>query len=180
MRHVLLLIVLALFLSAPSPGETASVSSENRVKAAYLYNFAKFILWPDMAFADNNSPLVIGVVGKNPFNDELSPLAQRKIRNRPIEIHQFKSVRDIDHCHLLFVGPSVSKGLRKILNTLSVRPIITVSDEKNFVAYGGVIQFVTKRDRLRFIVNLDVAKTNSIKINSQLLALAAEVLESGK
>lgn len=180
MKYLLLLITLALALGLTSTGQSTESPSETKLKAAYLYNFAKFIHWPEDTFANAQAPLVIGVLGKNPFTVELTPLTTRKVRNRAITIQHFKTIKDIQHCHILYITPSISKNLQTILKDLRFRPIVTVSDNRNFANQGGVIQFVTRRERLRFVINLDIAKANNIKIDSQLLSLAVEILEAGK
>ena len=178
MKQTFLLIMLAfsLGLAAASPAQGGESPSETRLKAAYLYNFAKFIHWPEESFANTESPLIIGVLGATPLAKELAPLATRKVRNRAIEIRQFDRVEDSTRCHILYISPSFSKGLRPALEQLSTKPIVTVGDQGHFTALGGVIQFVTRRDRLRFIIHLAVARENRIKIDAQLLSLAVEVV----
>jgi hypothetical protein len=176
MRQFFLLVALALFLAGAPPGNAAESPSEYQVKAAYLYNFAKFIHWPDSSFSDAKAPLIIGVLGKNPFNGELNQLISRTVRNRPIEIKHFKTVKDVFNCHLLYISPSGASELDETLKVLGTKPIITVGEDNKFARQGGVIQFVTKRGRLRFIFNLEITKANDIKVDSQLLSLAAEVM----
>jgi hypothetical protein len=178
MRQIVLLIFLALFLAVAPPGYTTDTNSEYQVKAAYLYNFAKFIQWPESAFASAKAPLVIGVFGKDPFKGELAPLTARKVRDRSIEVRTYTDAGKIDQCHLLYIAPAQAKQFAQLAQTLSSKPIVTVGDRTNFARAGGIIQFVTKRDRLRFIVNLDQARKINIKISAQLLALAVEVLEA--
>lgn len=180
MKQILLFIVLIFMIGYVPSGHAAEPSSEYELKAAYLYNFAKFIHWPEDTFADKRSPLIIGVLGKNPFQTELLPLTSRTVRKRPIEIRQFNTVKDVRNCHLLYISQSVSNKLRTILKNLRTKPIVTVGDDMNFVNLGGMFQFVTRRDRLRFTVHLDVAKANAIKIDAQLLSLAVEIQEAGK
>ena len=180
MRQFILLTLLALFICGAPPGHAADTSSEYRVKAAYLYNFAKFIRWPEKTFASVDSPLVIGVLGKNPFNGELTPLADKTVRNRKIIVRQFATIDNVTDCHLLYVSDTASRQLRAALQLLRVKPMVTIGDNEDFCKFGGVIQFVTRRDRLRFVINLDVAKDNDIHIDSQLLSLAVEVLEAGR
>ncbi len=176
MKQILLLINLVSLFCFVLPGQGAAPSSEIKLKVAYLYNFAKFIHWPEDTFTDEQSPLVIGVLGKNPVESALAPLAQKTVRNRPIVIRNFAKVEEVQDCHLLYISPSLAKPLETILGTLASQPIVTVSDRKNFAAQGGVIQFVTRRERLRFLVNLESALKNNIKIDSQLLSLAVDVM----
>ncbi|ACN17574.1 hypothetical protein HRM2_45180 [Desulforapulum autotrophicum HRM2] len=179
MRHLLLLLTLTLAFCWSTPGNTAEKPSEYKIKAAYLYNFAKFIRWPDSAFTDDKAPLVIGVFGKNPFNGNLAPLGTRSVGKHPIKIIEFKTLNEIGKCHLLFIGKSESHGLKTLLNTLKTRPIVTIGEHKAFSARGGVIQFISVRNRLRFVINLNTAKENEIQIDAQLLSLATEIIGDG-
>lgn len=176
MKQILLLINLVFIFCFALPGQGAAPSSEVQLKVAYLYNFAKFIHWPEDSFTDEQSPLVIGVLGRSPIEDALASLVQKTVRNRPIVIRNFLKVEDVQDCHLLYISPSSSKPLETILTMLSSKAIVTVGDGKDFAARGGVVQFVTRRDRLRFLVNLESALRNEIKIDSQLLSLAVEVM----
>lgn len=180
MRHFFLLVALALFLSGAPPVFAAESPTEYQVKAAYIYNFAKFINWPESTFHDAKAPLVIGVLGTNYFNGALTPLSAKRVRNRGIEIKYFKTLAEVKNCHLLYISKSEEQNRSRILKKLATRPILTVGDFDNFVQLGGIIQFVTRRDRLRFSINLAVASQNNIQIEAQLLSLAAEVVGAKK
>ncbi len=174
MRRIIFILVLSLLVITDST--LASSLGEYQIKAAYIYNFAKFIYWPDVSFTSETSPLIIGVLGKNTFKDKLIPLNKKTVHNRPLIIRYYKTPKEIDVCHLLYISPSESGKIELILKDLKNRPIVTVGDSKKFAQLGGIIQFVKKRDRLRFIINLNIAKKNNITIDSQLLSLATEVL----
>lgn len=176
MRQFIVVVALTLVLCCTVAGHTGGKPSEYQLKAAYLYNFAKFIRWPDSAFSDQNTPLVIGVLGENPFEGKLAPLTLRSVRNRPIKIRYFKTLKDVQTCHLLYISSSGATETKSVINGLGTRPIITVGDSKKFAVHGGGIQFVTNRGRLRFIINLKAAKNSRVKIEAQLLSLALEVL----
>lgn len=177
MRDALLKTLLIFILFFTGTGIAAEEPSEYKVKAAYLYNFAKFIKWSEGTFHDKSAPLIIGVLGENAFSGKLKPLNSRLVRNRPIRIKYFKTVKEVKNCQLLYIDISEPEELEAILNKLKSRPIITIGETKKFASSGGVIQFVTIRGRLRFIINLDVAKKNKIQMDSQLLSLAIDVLE---
>ena len=178
MKSIFLKFIVILALCCSATILHAEPPSEYKVKAAYLYNFAKFIKWPESKLNTKPNPLIIGILGENVFAGELIPLSGRTIRNNPIEVKHFKTLEDIKACQLLYINSSNIGELESILSKLKTRPIITVGDNKKFVSSGGVIQFVKVRGRLRFIINLSVAKNNKIHIDSQLLSLAAEVLET--
>ncbi len=176
LRRIFYILLIISVLNCNPPLSAAHDPSEYNIKAAYLYNFAKFIHWPDSAFNSAKAPLVIGVLGTNYFNGSLQPLTAKKVRNRVIEIKYFKSLAEIQGCHLLYISKSVKQNHNLILKKLSTQPILTVGGYKDFVKIGGIIQFITRRDRLRFSINLAVANQNNIHIDAQLLSLAAEVV----
>lgn len=181
MRQRLFFIIAITFMfycSAIKPA--VGVESEYQVKAAYLYNFAKFIRWPGIAFKNQKSPLVIGVLGQNYFDETLELLSIKTVRDRPVKIRYFTTLNDVDTCHMLYISSNNLAENGLALKKLVNRPIVTVGDDPQFAANGGVIQFITIRNRLRFIINLNVAKANGIQIDSQLLSLATEVLEIKK
>ncbi len=180
MRQLLSILTLVFVLCHAPFGLTADITSHSQLKADYLYNFAKFIYWPEDTFANAHSPFIIGVLGENSLNAALTPLTGRKVRNRSIEILHFKNVQDIQSCQLLYISPSTANDLQETLKSLSSKRTITIGDDNNFATLGGAIQFVTSRERLDFIVNLKVIKEEGIKIDSQLLSLAIEILESQK
>lgn len=174
MRRFISILLLSLFIATGS--QAATSPGEYQVKAAYIYNFAKFIHWPDTTFSSKKSPLVIGVLGTDVFNDKLTLLTSKTVRNRPIVIKYFKTLEEIDTCHLLYISPSDKGHTELILKNLGNRPIVTVGEGQRFAQQGGVIQFLKKRERLRFIINLKVAEINSMTIDSQLLSLAVDIL----
>lgn len=180
MKRILLLVNIVFIFCFTLPGQGAAPTSEAKLKAAYLYNFAKFIQWPEESFAGEQTPLVIGVLGKITFQEELPPLTEKTVRARPIVIRHFATVEEVRNCHLLYIGSSLSESIGTLLGRLRSQSVVTVSDGKKFAAGGGIIQFVTRRDRLRFVVNLTSAQENNIKIHSQLLSLAVEVMEKKK
>lgn len=178
MKRFLFIITLTLALVCSLTCHADNMSTEDKVKAAYLYNFAKFIKWPGPAFIHEKSPLLIGVMGDDSFADKLGPLTSRTVRNRPFEIKKLKTSKQAQACHMVYINTSSSAELSNILEQLKARPIITIGDNNKFAAQGGIIQFIKIRDRLRFIINLDAAKINQVQINAQLLSLATELLET--
>src|SRR3989442_1769046 len=136
---ILLALVAALWLRAGAAH--ADVSPEYKLKAAVLFNFAKFVEWPPKAFADEKSPLLIGVLGDNPFDDALDEIVRgRTINGRPVVVKKSKRVEDLMSCHVLFVSASEKGRQGQILAGLGGLNTLTVSDTDGFLAQGGVIQ----------------------------------------
>lgn len=178
MSRVLIYIILVVCITTGSTFSfAASAPDINNVKAAYLYNFAKFINWPDNSFANKKTPFVIGVLGLDKFDSYLQPLTTKSVNNRPIIIKHFKTAAEVQDCQILYLGELNNQTRDRLISTLSTQAIITVSDQNEFARQGGIIQFVEVRHRLRFIINKTAADHQNIKISSQLLALAINVLE---
>jgi hypothetical protein len=153
-----------------------SVSTEYKVKAAYLYNFAKFVKWPAQGLTNSDSPLVIGVFGQNPFGQELAAIARdHQINGRPILIKPVASVADAAGVHLMFIGATEDAQATQILTSLKDANILTVGESKKYAAAGGIIDFVREADKVRFEINETAAEHHGIKISAQLLKLARSV-----
>ena len=154
--------------------------SEYEVKAAFLYHFAQFVEWPPAAFADAKSPIIIGVLGENPFGTDLDEtLRGEKVNNRPLEVQRYHRVDEIKTCHVLFISRSDANRLEQILVSLKDRSILTVGDGDDFVQRGGMIRLATAQNKIRLIINVDAAKAANVTISSKLLR-AAELVTPSK
>lgn len=161
-----------LFSAATGPAQVSS-PLEYQLKSAFLYNFAKFIVWPPETFADDTSPFVIGVLGRSPFDSQLEQtVAGKKINRHPITVQPIKSAVEGTNCHILFICDSETKRLPAILKSLKDTPVLTVSETDHFTEQGGMINFVQEANKIRFQINNDAAKAARLKISSKLLNLA--------
>jgi hypothetical protein len=153
--------------------------TQDQIKAAYLFNFLKFVKWPSDASADPRGKWVIGVVGDSPVGGELKRLVKGKsVEGRELLVKKFQALEDLRGCSILFVSASEEKYLPSILNGLQGSSVLTVADIDHFIGHGGMIQFVTGGDRVR--VDIDVGATGRarLKVSSKLLALAQAVTET--
>src|SRR5215469_9211878 len=149
-------------------------AQEYQIKAAFLFNFAKFVEWPRDAFPQSNSPIVIGVLGQNVFGHYLEDTIRNKtVQNRTIVIKEFKSADEAAHCHILFVSGSMKDNLTNVIDNLHNASILTVSDTDQFIEAGGMVNFVIEDNKIRFQINDEAAKKAGLKISSKLLSLAA-------
>lgn len=147
------------------------VSKEYQIKAAFLYNFVNFVQWPPQCFADAGSPIVIGVMGTNPFGGELEKaVGGRKISGRRITVSLVQTVAAARQTHLLFVGAGADVGLDELKGT----PVLTVGESASFLRQGGIINFVRQNDKLHFGLNMEAAEQAGLKISAQLQKLATE------
>jgi hypothetical protein len=152
----------------------ADVSKEYQLKAAFVFNFTKFVDWPVGLFADETSPIVIGVLGRNPFEDKLANLVKdRLVNGRAVTVRFVTAADDLRTVHLLFVpsGEEPPGSAPAWQNSA----LVTVGESGAFAALGGIITFKQDADKVRFEINLVTAERNELKISAQLLKLATAV-----
>ncbi len=155
--------------------EPAKISREYLIKAAILYNFAKFASWPAAAFSNDTAPLRICVIGVDPFGPALESLNGKTVRNRALVTAPIAKVEDAAACHILFVSASEKDRLGAILDTVSALPILTVADINQFANSGGIIALREVDNRSRIEVNIGAADLAGLKLSSKLLRLADTV-----
>jgi YfiR/HmsC-like len=155
---------------------TARAQTEYQVKAAFLYNFGKFVQWPTNAFASSNAPLVIGVFGANPFNNDLDDIVRgRNIAGHPVVVKQIAFFSDLKDCHILFICASERDRLGGVLHELDGRSVLTVTENQDpdqFSKSGAMINFITEDKKIHFEINDAAAERVGLKISSKLLMLA--------
>ncbi len=175
MRVLWVLGVVVLFLSgthAQSP-----TAGEYQVKAAFLFNFAKFVEWPPSSFSDASAPLRICVFGRDPFGEELRNITKEKtVNGRKLEVNQVLDLQVARTCHIFFIASSETARLKQIFESLRGTDALTVGDTKGFVEQGGMINFVLENSRVQFEVNRKAAEQGGLKISSKLLSVAKLVV----
>jgi hypothetical protein len=153
--------------------------TESQVKAAYLFNFGKFIRWPD-ARSGADDTLDICVLGKNPFGRVLDDTVKGEtIGSRKVVARIFPDIRDASGCRILFVSPSEEGHLAGILSAAKQMGALTVSDIPHFVERGGMIEFVVQDERIRFAVNAIPVEEAGLTVSSELLKVATRVMRKG-
>jgi hypothetical protein len=157
---------------AQLPGGEAS--QEYAIKAAFLYNFGRYVQWPPESFPRDDAPLVIGVLGSDPFGALLDEIAEtKKIEGRPIIVRRLAAMTTYKPCHILFVAASASAEDKLAAIKLAQRsPVLLVGEEPGFAEQGGTINFFVDQNKVRFEINTEVAKREQLKISSKLLSLA--------
>jgi hypothetical protein len=158
-------------------GKTVLAQSEKpteyQVKAAFIYNFAKFAEWPSEAFQDDSAPVLVGVLGEDPFGDTLEQTIQGKtVNGRNLLIRRSHQIHDLKGCHVLFISSSEQKRLPRILETVRGSGVLTVGESEHFTKLGGAIRLLLEDNKVRFEINLDAAMRSRVKISSKLLAVA--------
>ena len=168
--HAAAIVVALALAGAPARAQAPAAPTEYQVKAVFLFNFSQFVDWPAAAFADGRSPLVIGVLGSDPFGATLDEIVSGEtVNGRPLEVRRYASVEQIDTCHILFIERSQDERLDAVLAALKGRNVLTVGDFAGFARRGGIIRFVTVGNKIRLRVNLAAAQDEELTISSKLL-----------
>ncbi len=164
-------------IAAPSFAVPAQEASEQSLKVAFIYNFAKFTTWPDSVFADPGTPVTLCVVGKHEFGDAFEKVQGKSVGGRAVVVKYLVSYKDKDHCQVVYVAPSEEPRLAKIVTTGKEAHALTVSDIDGFAESGGIISMVRGNDdRIGFEINARVAEESGLKLSSKLLNLAKRLV----
>jgi len=181
LRSCALLVAAILMLIAPlawafgsqDGDDDSATAGEYQIKAAFLFNFAKFVDWPPRKFTEPNSPLIIGIVGSDPFGGLLEEQVQdQRINDRTVVVKHVEDIEELRKCHIIFICRSESDRLGSILNEVRGDNVLTVGETDKFISKGGIINFVMVGDRVRFEINNSAARHAGLKISSQLSSVA--------
>lgn len=176
LKHLALTVIYILSLGfAPAQAAQSPKAAEYELKAAYLYNFGKFVNWPAAAAKPGAGEFVICVLGQDPFGPVLdSTVAGEKVDGKPVTVKRI-TLRDATApCRIIFISASEQPRLRQILMDAPAAAL-TVSDIPDFAIRGGMIQFVTRDNKVRFEVNLTAAERSGLSLSSELLKVAVAV-----
>lgn len=169
---LLLLTLLTLIPQQVYADDDAS-ALEYKVKAVVLFNFAKYVHWPEKTFADDKQAIKVCILGKNPFGDVFSsPEAPKEAQNRPLQVIELPTTvqaKDVVNCQILYWTSKVSKEASALSSTLKEHGVFTVSDEKD---ENSLVSFTIEDEKVRFIIHHKTAKSIGFEISSQLLKLA--------
>ena len=158
-----------------------TVSHEYPLKAVFLMNFAKFTDWPTNAFDKPGLPLVIGVLGDDPFGAVLDDAVRdESVNGRKFVVERYHRVEDIKTCHILFISQPEARRLDKIVTDLKGKPILTASDMDGSASHGVCVQFITENNKIRLKINTDSLKATGLTMSSKLLRVAENVPPQNK
>lgn len=156
----------------PHRADAQSPPLEYQVKAAFLYQFSKFVEWPPQAFHNNQYTICIGVVDGGPMVNALQSIDGKETKGRRVTVKRFKAPEELEFCHILYISPTMEGRLAAILDRLKGSSMLTVSDISEFARRGGMINLITVADKIQFEINVDVAEKANLQISSHLLRLA--------
>lgn len=168
LKHRFILgVAAALLLGCSIPAAGGENRLEYQVKAAFLYNFLKFVDWPD---ASGDAPWVVGVVGRDPFGNYLEEAVRaKKVNGREVVVRRFARLAEVRDCHVLFIP---NTEFRRV--GVAAQPgLLTVGESPGFLDAGGVINFFIEDERVRFEIRPEAARGSGLHISAQLLKLGS-------
>jgi hypothetical protein len=166
---------LLLLAVAPFSYPQNSQATEYQLKAAFLFNFAKFVDWPDRSFSNPRSPFTICVIGQDPFGGAMDEYLAKTIGGRPVQLAHFpggSALSEARHCQIAFVSASERIHFHDVIESLSGTTALLVGDADGFAASGGTIEFTLEDNHIRFAINPEAAARADLKLSSKLMALA--------
>jgi hypothetical protein len=173
---IAVLLCLSLAMRANGQSSESSVSSEYLIKAGFIYNFAQLVQWPSAAFSQADSPIVIGILGTDPFGATIDRVIEnKKLDGRNLIVKRLKwskDLKEVKDCNILFVSSSEKDHITEVVNLVKWLPILTIGETPGFATRGGIINLTLEGNKVRFEVNIEAAKLASLNISSRLLALA--------
>jgi hypothetical protein len=178
MPRLLRILALAALLLAGAAASARAADAKPRateydLKAAFLFNFAQFVEWPPAAFASSNAPIVIAILGPDPFQGALDKIcAGEEIRGRPLQVIRYAKAADVRPAHLLFIPRAMASQFPDAIARVADSPTLTVSDIDKFAERGGMIQLFTDQNQVRLRIDAEAARKANLSISSKLLRLA--------
>jgi len=147
--------------------------SASQVKAAFLYNFAKFVDWPPGAFATNPAVITLGILEREPIAASVEALQGKEVQGRKLVVKRCRDLEELKKCQIFFASASEKPELAQIMAGLKGRPVLIVTDEvDDFARLGGIVNLTRLNDKIRFHIDINNAEKSGLKISSQLLKLA--------
>jgi len=165
--------VFAMGLVISAPPLQAAPPSEYSLKSVFLYSFCRFMEWPDSAFSSPNEPLIISVLGEDPFGSLLNEAVEGETyHGRPIRIEHYRTLHDVKRCQLLFISRSEASRIDQILAAVAGKGIVTVGETDGFIEKGGMISLTAEHKRVRLRVNLATLRAANVEVSSKMLRVA--------
>lgn len=182
-KHIRRILLIALILLCASPVQEGAgyaaeparaVPGEYQVKAAFVYNFIKFVEWPADRAA-KGSELQLCVLGEVPVMTPFAELQDQEVIGKRLTVSVLQDPSEVDACQILFIAPSLSRRMKEVLSTVGGRPILTIGDTDGYARQGVMINMYLDNRRIRFEINAEAARTAGMRISTKLMSLAVTV-----
>jgi len=176
LRRALIFAVLsasaARVVDAQTDGTPPAEVPEYRLKAAFLYSFAKFVDWPEGSLGEPGDPITIGIYDPVPFKGFIKDLQDSKAKQRPVIVRYGRKAADFEGCHIVFLNAPDDLLIKALLRHFRNRPVLTVGERSGFARWGGVVNFRLREDRLRLEINRTAAERAGLRLSAQLLEVS--------
>jgi hypothetical protein len=173
-------VVAGLFLAFITMPARAETSREYQLKAVFLFNFAQFTDWSTNAFTNSTAPIVIGILGDDPFGEFIDATVRGEtVNGRKLEVQRFRRVEEIQTCHILFISRSEDRRLERIVQALKARPILTVTDIEGPLTRGTMVRLLMENNRIRIRIDMAPVHEAKLAVSSKLLR-ASDVIQEEK
>jgi hypothetical protein len=169
---LMIFLFFLLFFSSQTIAQGSRI--EYKIKAGYLYNFTKFIAWPE----NKSTTFNLCILGKDPFGSIINPIEKRTVHNKPIRLYRYQTISEIKHCHIVYLGVSEDKwgnsdlSFSGVLTISSLDKTLTVSDSRQITQAGGMISFFLKEGKVKLLVNLQALRKSGLEVSAKLLEVA--------
>jgi hypothetical protein len=160
--------------SAAQDEDYSSSSREYRIKAAYIYQFGRYVEWPERVFASPQANFIIGVMKDDPIAADLEQIARlKRVQEHPIRVVQFASVAEVRPCHVLFLSASVPQANQsEIIRRMERQATLLVGESEGFLDWGGTIRFSVEENKVRITIARKAAERDGLTISAKLLQVA--------
>lgn len=152
--------------------DPAGTGQEYAVKAAFVYNFAKFTEWPDLAFADERAPVLLCIVGENRFTDHLTVFADKSVHGRSIAVREATAQDDLSRCHIAYFTGARSHETSQALQRIATHSVLAIGEDDAFLRDGGLIALSVVDNKIVFRVSIHSLQRSGLTVSSKLLRLA--------
>ena len=173
-RALFAMLFLIVSIFSPEQSFAQGNSIEYKIKAGYLYNFTKFISWPE----NESETFNLCIIGKDPFGSIINPIEKRSVNNKPIRLYRLNLISDVHHCHIVYFGDSdrqwekVDLPLSGILTVGSLKNTLTTGETKKFTQAGGMFAFFLKEGKVKLQINLQALKKSNLEVSAKLMEIA--------
>jgi len=168
-RLPVFILVLALLMQAPTMASENDTDTKDLIRAAMVYNFCKFVEWPE---EEQTNRLVLGVMGGDFSTPDFSSIDGKSVKNYPLEVRNVSSRKDLAECNLVFISDIPESEILDTFAESRNESILTISEIEDFCVKGGIIQMVPRRGKMRFFINRQAADEAGLTLSSQLLKMA--------
>lgn len=171
-RIVFLFFIISI-LSYPASVFAQTILKEDKIKASYIFNFIRFIQWPEQRLGNNTSPLNVCVINRSDrFIKAFKPVVGKKVNGHPLTLHKVSDADELSQCHVVYIDKSKQKKIKELINFFDDNKILSISDIETFCKDGGMIGMVNIKGKIKVEINLDAARRAGFHISSNLLEVA--------